>query len=50
MGIVNEPKEVKISIGLDKRQRAEFIELLRAYRDVFAWSYEDMPGLNTDIV
>ena len=50
LGTVNEPKEVKISIGLDKRQMTEFIELLRAYKDVFAWSYEDMPGLNTDIV
>ena len=50
LGTVNEPREIKISISLDKRQRAEFIELLRAYKDVFAWSYEDMPGLNTDIV
>jgi hypothetical protein len=26
------------------------IELLREYVNVFAWSYEDMPGLDTDIV
>ena len=24
--------------------------LLRNYQDVFAWSYQDMPGLNPDIV
>ena len=50
LGTVNEPKEVRISIGLDKGQRREFIELLRAYKDVFAWSYEDMSRLNTDII
>ena len=26
------------------------IVLLRDYVDVFTWSYEDMPGLDTDIV
>ena len=26
------------------------INLLREYSDIFAWSYQDMPNLNTDIV
>ena len=26
------------------------IDLLRKYSDVFAWSYQDMPGLDTNIV
>lgn len=26
------------------------IELLKDYKDVFAWLYEDMPGLDTDLV
>ena len=26
------------------------IDLLQEYSDVFAWSYQDMPGLDTDIV
>ena len=26
------------------------IDLLQDYNDVFAWSYQDMPGLDTDIV
>ena len=26
------------------------IDLLREYSDVFAWSYQDMPGLDTDIM
>ena len=30
--------------------RTKLIELLQEYQDVFAWSYQDMPGLDTDIV
>ena len=30
--------------------KKELIDLLREYSDVFAWSYQDMPGLDTDIV
>jgi len=32
------------------KQRAKLIALLHEYADVFAWSYEDIPGLNTNIV
>ncbi|RDX85304.1 hypothetical protein CR513_33524, partial [Mucuna pruriens] len=32
----------------DLRQR--LVELLREYVDIFAWSYRDMPGLDTTIV
>ena len=28
----------------------ELVALLRDYQDIFAWSYQDMPGLNPDIV
>ena len=30
--------------------RKILIDLLQDYSDVFAWSYQDMPGLDTDIV
>ena len=30
--------------------RKELIDLLQDYSDVFAWSYQDMPGLDTNIV
>ena len=30
--------------------RKELIDLLQDYSDVFAWSYQDMTGLDTDIV
>jgi hypothetical protein len=30
-------------------ERAEMIALLQEYIDVFTWSYEDKPSLDTDI-
>ncbi|KAI5401652.1 hypothetical protein KIW84_066214 [Lathyrus oleraceus] len=43
-------REVKIGALLEESVKKGLIELLREYADVFAWSYEDMPGLDTDIV
>ena len=45
-----ERKEVKIGTTLSPATRKELIDLLQDYNDVFAWSYQDMPGLDTDIV
>ena len=49
-GALDRPKEIRIgsSLSLDKRSR--LIDLLRSYLDVIAWSYEDMPGLDSSIV
>ena len=48
--IEEEKKEVKIGTTLSPVTRKELIDLLQDYNDVFAWSYQDMPGLDTDIV
>ena len=50
MGIEEERKEVKIGTTLSFATRKELIDLLQEYNDVFEWSYQDMPGLDTDIV
>jgi hypothetical protein len=43
-------KELKIGTLITLEQRTTMIALLQEYADVFAWSYEDMPGLDTNIV
>ena len=43
-------REVKIGELLEESVKKGLIKLLWEYVDVFAWSYEDMPGLDTDIV
>ncbi|KAG8484957.1 hypothetical protein CXB51_021413 [Gossypium anomalum] len=50
--IVNlgEGKEVKIRASIAVETKQDLIELLQEFKDVFAWLYQDMPGLNTDIM
>jgi hypothetical protein len=43
-------RELKIGTLITPEERAEVIALLQEYADVFAWSYEDMPGLDRNIV
>jgi hypothetical protein len=43
-------KELKIGTLITSEQITEVISLLQEYADVFAWSYEDMLGLDTNIV
>ncbi|PNX95907.1 gag/pol polyprotein, partial [Trifolium pratense] len=43
-------KEVKIGASLQEDVKRNLVSLLQEYVDVFAWSYQDMPRLDTDIV
>ncbi|KAA3468476.1 RNA-directed DNA polymerase (Reverse transcriptase), Ribonuclease H [Gossypium australe] len=47
---LEEGKEVKIGTCIAKETKRDLIELLQEFKDVFAWSYQDMHGLSTDIV
>ena len=46
----DQPKKLNIGSSLSLDEMSRLINLLRSYLDVFAWSYEDMPGLNPFIV
>ena len=50
MGSEEEPKEVKIGALLHPDVKCKLTELLKEYVDIFAWSYQDMPSLDIDIV
>ena len=50
LGNEEKKQEVKIGTSISENTRRDLIALLHEYKDVFAWSYQDMPGLNTDIV
>ena len=50
LGTEKEKREVKIGTTLSPTTRKKLIDLLREYNDVFTWSYQDMSGLDTDIV
>ncbi|RVW24827.1 Transposon Ty3-I Gag-Pol polyprotein [Vitis vinifera] len=46
----DQPRELRIRLDLFKDERDSLSQLLRKYLDVFAWSYEDMSGLDPSIV
>ncbi|RVW94477.1 hypothetical protein CK203_035660 [Vitis vinifera] len=46
----DQPRELRIGSSLSPDERSRLIDLLRSYLDVFAWSYEDMSGLDPTIV
>ncbi|XP_070035361.1 uncharacterized protein [Nicotiana tomentosiformis] len=50
LGDQNNVRETKISVHLEPQIKEEIIKTLFAYKDVFTWSYDDMPGLSTDLV
>ncbi|XP_070035688.1 uncharacterized protein [Nicotiana tomentosiformis] len=39
-----------ISIHAEEKIRDALIQLLFEFKDVFAWSYDDMPGISIDLV
>ena len=41
---------MKISKSLSKEERRKLIALLREYKDVFAWSYQEMTSLSPSLV
>ncbi|KAA3458454.1 gag/pol polyprotein [Gossypium australe] len=47
---LEEGKMVRIGARITEETKQNLVELLREFKDVFAWSYQDMPGLSTDIV
>ena len=43
-------KPVKISKSLSEEERGKLVALLREYKDIFAWSYQEMSGLSPNLV
>ena len=49
MGTNENPKYISISHDITPDERKNFERILTKRKVVFAWSYEDMPGLDRDI-
>jgi len=50
LGDEGEEKMVKIGGDLSSKMRQQLYNLLKEFKDIFAWSYKDMPGLDPKIV
>ena len=49
LGTETDRKKVKIGANLESSVKNRLIHILCDYVQIFSWSYEDMPWLNTDI-
>jgi hypothetical protein len=45
-----DPKMVKISKYLPSQIKSKYVELLRNYKDVVAWSYDDIKTDDTSLI
>ena len=45
-----EPRPISISASLTENEKSELILLLKEFKDVFAWDYNEMPGLDLGLV
>ena len=50
LGTDEDKKEIKIGAGLESNVKERLVQMLRDYIEIFAWSYEDMSGLDINIV
>ena len=50
LGTEEDKKEIKVGTNLEPSVKERLIQLWHDYVEIFAWSYEDMPGLDTNIV
>jgi hypothetical protein len=43
-------RPISISASLSAEERTSLVKLLKEYQDVFAWQYDEMPGLDPGLV
>ena len=44
------PRPISISAILTEKEKSKLILLLKEFKDVFAWDYNEMPGLDLGLV
>ena len=49
LGPENPGKTIRIGSRLKGEQKQELVKCLQAHADVFAWTHEDMPGIDPEV-
>ncbi|KAK4391400.1 Polyprotein P3 [Sesamum angolense] len=49
LGDIENPRPIYISASLTHGEEGTYIALLHEFKDVFAWSYKEMPGLDSRV-
>ena len=49
LGTSKEPRPIYVSSLLTLEEESKYFELLIKYKDVFAWTYKEIPGLDPTV-
>ncbi|KAL0340428.1 UNVERIFIED_CONTAM: hypothetical protein Sradi_4559600 [Sesamum radiatum] len=49
LGDIENPRPIYISASLTHGEEGTYVALLHEFKDVFAWSYKEMPGLDPKV-
>ena len=50
LGTDEKPQNVNLGQGLAPEEKSAYIRLLRQYKNVFAWNYDELKTYNTSII
>ena len=50
IGTEEDPKVMKLSKGVPKEYQDHYLRLFQSYKDVFAWSYQDLKTFDIDFI
>jgi len=50
LGTSEGPRPISVRSLLTPKEEKEYFDLLSKYKDVFAWSYKEMPGLDPKVI
>ena len=50
LGTEDDPQNIIISLNLTPEEERALLDILKEYKDTFAWTYEDMPALDPTLV
>ena len=50
IGSIEEPKMIKLSKTMKPHIKQKYIELLKVFKDVFSWGYEDLKSYDKNII
>ena len=50
LGTLDKPQKINLGVQCFEEEKVAFIKLFKEYKDVFAWSYEDLKTFDTQIM
>ena len=50
LGTEDDPRNIIISLNLTPEEEHALVDILKEYKDTFAWTYEDMSSLDLALV